>query len=134
MHNLSKIGQETKKLQKIGNGVIVTSFLKIAQQFIVCEYFLLISIDVPSFKLIEGQIKELQGLVSNTPRAKNDQKSPGRIGLRFLLTSVTNGSNSDKDAYLKIISRLWFHFQEFFKILSYISLVGINAQLMNFLN
>ena len=48
-----------------------------------CEYFLLIPIDVPSFKLIEGQIKELQRVVSNTPpRAENDQKSPGRIGLK----------------------------------------------------
>ena len=46
-----------------------------------CEYFLLIPIDLPSFKLIEGQIKELQGVVP-TPRAENDQKSPGRIGLR----------------------------------------------------
>ena len=49
----------------------MTSFLKIAQQFFVCEYFLRIPIDVPSFKLIEGQIKELQGMVSNTPRAEN---------------------------------------------------------------
>ena len=55
MQTLSKIGQETKKLQKMGNDVIV------------CEYFLLIPIDVPSFKLIEGQIKELQGVVPNTP-------------------------------------------------------------------
>ena len=47
-----------------------------------CEYFLLIPIDVPSFKLIEGQIMELQGLVPNTSRAENDQKSPGRIGLK----------------------------------------------------
>ena len=31
VQNLNKIGQETKKLQKIGNDVIVTSFLKIAQ-------------------------------------------------------------------------------------------------------
>ena len=62
MQNLSKIGQETKKLQKMGNDIIVTSFLKIAEQFFVCEYFLLIPIDVQSFKLIEGQIKELQGL------------------------------------------------------------------------
>ena len=76
------MGQETKKLQKMGNDVIVTSFLKIAQQFFVCEYFLFIPIDVPSFKLIEGQIKELQGVVPNTLRAENDQKSPGRIGLR----------------------------------------------------
>ena len=67
MHNLSKIGQETKKLQKMGNDVIVRSFLKIAQQFFVCEYFLLTPIDVPSLKLIEGQIKELQGVVPNTP-------------------------------------------------------------------
>ena len=45
-----------------------------------CEYFLLIPIDVASSKLIEGQIKELQGVVPNTlPRAENDQKSPGRI-------------------------------------------------------
>ena len=51
----------------MGNDIIVTSFLKIAQQFFVCEYFLLIPIDVPSFKLIKGQIKELQGVVSNTP-------------------------------------------------------------------
>ena len=51
-----------------------------------CEYFLLIPIHVPSFKLIEGQIKELQGLVPNTPpRAENDQKSPGRIGLIAIL-------------------------------------------------
>ena len=37
----------------------MTSFLKIAQQFFMCEYFLLTPIDVPSFELIEGQIKEL---------------------------------------------------------------------------
>ena len=43
----------------MGNDIIVTSFLEIAQQVFVCEYFLLIPIDVPSFKLIEGQIKEL---------------------------------------------------------------------------
>ena len=36
MQNLSKIGQETKKLQKMGNDVIVMSFLKIAQQLFVC--------------------------------------------------------------------------------------------------
>ena len=66
----------------MGNDVIVTSFLKIAQQFFVCEYFLLIPIDVPSFKLVEGQIKELQGVVpNNPPKAENDQKSPGMIGL-----------------------------------------------------
>ena len=70
-----------KEVAKMGNDVIVTSFLEIAQQFFVCEYLLLIPIDVPSFKLIEGRIKELQGVVSNTPRAENDQKSPGRIGL-----------------------------------------------------
>ena len=64
------------------NDVIVMSFLKIAQKSFVGEYILLIPIDVPSFKLIEGQIKELQGVVPNTPQAENDQKSPGRIGLR----------------------------------------------------
>ena len=60
---------------------MVTSFLKIAQQYFVCEYFLLIPIDVSSFKFIEGQIKELQGVVPNSSQAENDQKSPGRIGL-----------------------------------------------------
>ena len=64
------------------------SFLKIAQQFFVCEYFLLIPIDVPSFKLIEDQIKKLQGMVPNTPRAENDQKSPGRIGLNYSLGAL----------------------------------------------
>ena len=65
----------------------MTSFLKNAQQFFVFEYFLLIPIDVPSFKLIESQIKELQGLVPNTPhpQAENDQKSPGGIGLSLRL-------------------------------------------------
>ena len=56
-----------KEVAKMGNDVIVISFLKIAQQCFVWEYFLLIPIDVPSFKLIEGQIKELQGVISNTP-------------------------------------------------------------------
>ena len=65
----------------MGNDVIVTSFLKIAQQFFVCEYLLLIPIVVPSFKLIEGQIKELQGWYQTPPGAENDQKSPSRKGL-----------------------------------------------------
>ena len=69
----------------MGNDVNVTSFLKVAQQFFVCEYFLLILVDIPSFKFIEGQIKELQGVVPN--RAEND---PGRIGLNTL---------SEKDAH-----------------------------------
>ena len=56
-----------KEVEKKGNDAIVMSFLKITQQFFVCEYFLLIPIDVPSFKLIKGQIKELQGVVPNTP-------------------------------------------------------------------
>ena len=56
--------------------------------FCVCEYFLLIPNDVPSFKLIEGQIKELQGVVPDTPRAENDQKSPGRIGLTIIFTNL----------------------------------------------
>ena len=72
----------------MGNGVIVTLFLKIAQQFFVCEYFLLIPIDVPIFKLIEGQIKELQGVVPHPP-AENDQKSPGRIGTAMVLAALT---------------------------------------------
>ena len=72
MQNFSKIGQETKKLPKMGNDVIVTSFLKIAQQFFVCGYFLYVPIDVPSFKLIEGQIKELEGVPNTPPRAEND--------------------------------------------------------------
>ena len=75
MQNLSKIEQETMKLQKMGNDVIVTSFLKVAPQFLVCEYFLLIPIDVPSFKLIEGQIKELQGVVPNTPGLRMTKKA-----------------------------------------------------------
>ena len=43
----------------MGNDVIVTSFLKIAEQLFVYKQFLLIPFDVPSFKLIEGKIKEL---------------------------------------------------------------------------
>ena len=39
MQNLSKIGQETKKLQKMENDVIVTSFLQIAQQFLCVSIF-----------------------------------------------------------------------------------------------
>ena len=69
-HRCAKFKQNrtrNKDVAKMGNDVIMTSFLKIAQQFFVCEYFLLIPIDVPSFKLIEGQIKELQGVVPNTP-------------------------------------------------------------------
>ena len=31
VQNLSKIEQETEKLQKVGNDIIVTSFLKIAE-------------------------------------------------------------------------------------------------------
>ena len=71
MQNLSKIGQETKKLKKWE----MTSFLKIAQQFFVCEYFLPIRIDVPRFKLIEGQIKELQGWYQTPPRLRMTKKA-----------------------------------------------------------
>ena len=39
MQNLSKIGQETKKLQKMGNDIIVMSFLKIAQQLLCVSIF-----------------------------------------------------------------------------------------------
>ena len=81
VQNLSKIGQETKKLQTMGNDVIS----KIAQQFFVCEYFLFIPIDVPSFKLTEGQMKELQGVVPNTSRAENDQKSPNILVFEILI-------------------------------------------------
>ena len=63
MQNLSKIGQETKKLQKMGNDIIS----KNSSAIFVCEYFLLIPIDVASFKLIEGQIKELQGWNQTPP-------------------------------------------------------------------
>ena len=59
------------------NVFIVMSLLKIAQQYFVCEYFLLIPVDVPSFKLIEGQIKELQGVVPNTPWLRMTKK-PGQ--------------------------------------------------------
>ena len=59
-----------KEVAKTGNDIIVTSFLQIlqTQQFFVCEYCLLIPIDVTSFKLIDGQMKGLQGLmVPSTP-------------------------------------------------------------------
>ena len=87
MQNLSKIGQETKKLQKWERRHCDV-ISKNRSAIFVCEYFLLVPIDVPSFKLIEGQIKELQGVVPNTPQAENDQKSPGRIGLRRGRTKV----------------------------------------------
>ena len=94
----------------MGNDVIMTSFLKIAQQFL-CEYFLLIPIDVPSFKLIEGQIKELQGVVPNTPGAENDQKSPGRIGLsqkkisinQYIIKKLTIWRNRIYNLFCKIL-------------------------------
>ena len=74
-----------KDIAKMGHDVIMTSFFKIAPQFFVFEYFSLIPIDVTSFKLIEGQIKELQGVVPNTPsRDENDQKKQGRIWLKNL--------------------------------------------------
>ena len=38
--------------------------------------------------MIEGQIKELQGVVPNTHQAENDQKRPGRIGLIILTVKV----------------------------------------------
>ena len=78
MQSLSKIGQETNKLQKIGDDITVTSFLKIAQQYFVCEYFSLIAIHVPSFKLIEGQIKELVWVVPNIPSGLRMTKKRGQ--------------------------------------------------------
>ena len=66
-----------KEVAKIKNDVIVTSFLKLAQQFVLCEYFLLMLTDVPSFRLIEeGRIKELQ-----TPPGWEWPKSPDRLGI-----------------------------------------------------
>ena len=64
------------------------------------EYFLLIPIDVPSFKFIEGQIKELQGVVPNTPpRAENDQKSPGSLGLKLnSVIIIDNASYHSRNA------------------------------------
>ena len=74
-----------KEVAKIENDIIVMSFLKLAQQFFVREYFVIMPIDVPSVKFIESQIKELQGVVPNTPTpcAENNQNSPGRIGLKI---------------------------------------------------
>ena len=89
-HLCAKFEQNRRRnneVAKMGNDVIVTSFSKIAQQYFVCEYYLVIPIDVPSFKVIEGQIKELQGVAPNTPLAENDQKSSGRIGLKECKTS-----------------------------------------------
>ena len=39
MQNLREIGQETKKLQKMGNDVIVTSFLKKLSNFVCVSIF-----------------------------------------------------------------------------------------------
>ena len=66
-----------------------------------CEYFLLIPIDVLSSKLIEGQIKELQGVVTNTPppQAENDQQKPGQYRVKWslfaLLHETEAGTPSD---------------------------------------
>ena len=46
---MSKIGQEIKKVDVIS---------KMAKKFLVFKQFLVIPVDVPSFKLIEGQTKE----------------------------------------------------------------------------
>ena len=62
----------------MGNDISFHVISKNSSAIFVCENFLLIPIDVPSFKLIEGQIKELKA----PPRAQNDQKSPSRIGLK----------------------------------------------------
>ena len=82
VQNMSKVGQETNKLQNNGKWRHCDVISENSSAIFVCEYFLLIFIDVPSFKLIQGQIKELQGVVPSTPWAENDQKkSPSRIGL-----------------------------------------------------
>ena len=95
-------GTRNKEVAKIANDIIVKSFLEIAEQYFVCQYFLLIPIDVPSVKLIEGQIKELQGVVRNTPPpppwADNDQKSQCRIGLKSC--SSYNSDSISKLFYL----------------------------------
>ena len=45
-------------------------------------------IDVPSFKLIKGHIKELQGVVPNTPWDENDQKCRGQDRVKEFLCSL----------------------------------------------
>ena len=92
--SLCKIRAKSDKKQRSCKSGLVTLFLKIAQQFFVCEYFLLVPIDVPSFKLIEGQIKELQWVVPNPHPAENDQKSPGRIGLNWNNSANIQQKNS----------------------------------------
>ena len=61
VQNLSKIGQRSGKWRHC-------DVISKNSSAIFCVWlFLLIPIDVLSFKLIEGQIKELQGVVPNTP-------------------------------------------------------------------
>ena len=56
-----------KQVAKNGKWCHCDIIPKNSSAIFVCEYFLIIPIDVQSFKLIEGQIKELQGVVPNTP-------------------------------------------------------------------
>ena len=66
-----------------------------------CEYFLLIRIDVPSFKLIQGQIKELQGVVPSTPWAENDQKKPEQDRFKCLLSTRFSFTYDKTENFLK---------------------------------
>ena len=84
MQNLSKIEQETKKLQKMGDGVIVTSFLKLAPKYFVSEYFFTHTYSCTKFQVDWRSDKGITGGSTKHPlRAENDQKSPGRIALRL---------------------------------------------------
>ena len=65
-----------KEVVKIGNDI--TDYISKNSSSIFCVWvFLLIPIHVPSFKLIEGQIKELQGVVPKTPQVLEWPKKPG---------------------------------------------------------
>ena len=74
VQNLSKIGQETKKLQKMGNKVIVTSFLKIPPHFLVCEYFYSYLL-CTKFQVDWRSDKGITGGGTKHPRTENDQTS-----------------------------------------------------------
>ena len=73
-----------------------------------CEYFLLIPIDVPRFNLIEGQIKELQEVVPNTPPPPPQgwewPKKPGQDRIKIALFGVIQAII---DAYWCSVFRFW---------------------------
>ena len=74
-------------------------------------------IDVPSLTLIEGQIKELQGMVSKAPELERP-KNPGRIGLNMRNNSGSREYHSkiiavEAHCYLNVVTtRLCDHNQE----------------------